>query len=66
MFSVDAEAPQSAVSGMSEVGKEAVEALTALGYSAGEASGAVKKVEIADGMTAEDVLKRALKYLAFL
>ena len=46
--------------------EEAVEALTALGYSAGEASGAVKKVEIADGMTAEDVLKKALKYLAFL
>lgn len=66
LFSVDAEAPQSAVSGMSEVGKEAVEALTALGYSAGEASGAVKKVEIADDMTAEDVLKKALKYLAFL
>lgn len=66
LFSAVAEAPQSAVSGMSEVGKEAVEALTALGYSAGEASGAVKKVEIADDMTAEDVLKKALKYLAFL
>ena len=47
-------------------GKEATEALTALGYSAGEAAGAVKKVAITEGMTAEDILKAALKYLAFL
>ena len=47
-------------------GKEATEALTALGYSAGEAAGAVKKVAITEGMTAEDILKAALKYLAIL
>ena len=47
-------------------GKEAVEALTALGYSASEAQTAVKKVAITEGMTSEDVLKGALKHLAFL
>lgn len=53
-------------SGIGEVGKEAIEALTALGYSASEASSVVKKVTITESMTAEDVLKAALKYLAFL
>lgn len=54
------------VSGMEEAGKEAVEALAALGYSAAEAAGAVRKVKITETMTAEDVLKAALKHLAFL
>lgn len=54
------------ISGVGEAGREAVEALTALGYSAGEAAGAVRKVTITDGMTAEDVLKGALRHLAFL
>ena len=49
-----------------EAGKEAVEALTALGYSASEAQTAVKKVTITETMTSEDVLKGALKHLAFL
>ena len=49
-----------------QAGKEAVEALTALGYSAAEAAGAVKKVKITEEMTAEDVLKGALRHLAFL
>ena len=52
--------------GMAEAGKEAVEALTALGYSASEAQTAVKKVTITETMTSEDVLKGALKHLAFL
>ena len=56
----------SEVSGVGEIGKEAIEALTALGYSASEASGVVKKVTITESMTAEDVLKAALKHLAFL
>ena len=51
---------------MGEAGKEAVEALTALGYSASEAAAAVRKVSITEIMTAEDVLKAALKHLAFL
>ncbi len=40
---------------------EAVEALTALGYSAAEALGAVKKVEITEEMTVEELLRAALK-----
>lgn len=53
------------LSGVGEVGKEAVEALVALGYTGTEASRAVKKVTIAEDMTAEDVLKGALRHLAF-
>lgn len=54
------------IGGTGEIGKEAVEALTALGYSSGEAGGAVKKVTITEDMTVEDVLKKALRHLAFL
>ena len=60
------ESPKTDLSGMAEAGKEAVEALTALGYSASEAQTAVKTVAITEGMTSEDVLKGALKHLAFL
>lgn len=48
------------------VAGEAIEALTALGYSSVEAGRAVKKVEVTESMTAEDVLKASLKHLAFL
>lgn len=54
------------ISGVGEVGKETVEALTALGYSASEAASAVRKVTITESMKAEDVLKAALRHLAFL
>lgn len=40
---------------------EAVEALTALGYSASDALKAVKQIEITDDMNTEDILKQALK-----
>lgn len=46
--------------------REAVEALMALGYSAAEASRAVKRVPITDGMDAEDILKASLRHLSFL
>lgn len=49
-----------------EAGREAVEALVALGYSNLEASKAVKSVPITDDMDAEAVLKASLKFLAFL
>lgn len=41
--------------------REAVEALTALGYSASDATAAVRKVEIAEDSTVETILKAALK-----
>ncbi len=43
--------------------KEAVEALTALGYSVTDATSAVRKVEITEGMTVETLLKSALKHI---
>ena len=61
-----AKADVSDVSGIGGVGKEAIEALHALGYTASEASGAVKKVTITEMMTVEDVLKAALRHLAFI
>lgn len=54
-----------AASGMEGAGKEAIEALVALGYSMMEAGKAVRQVEIDGTMTAEDVLKSSLRYLAF-
>lgn len=44
---------------------EAVQALTALGYGNTEALKAVKKVEVNDETTVEEVLKLALKYIMF-
>lgn len=43
--------------------REAIEALTALGYSASEATAAVKKVEISEEDTSETILKQALKHM---
>lgn len=57
---------KAAAAGLAEAAKEAVQALVALGYSNTEAARAVKQVEIADGMTSEDVLKASLKHLTFL
>ena len=64
-FSGTAEAPAAAASGVEGVGREAIEALVALGYSMTEAARAVRQVEITDDMTAEGVLKASLKHLAF-
>ena len=55
-----------AASDFSEARNEAVEALTALGYSASESLKAVRKVEAADGMSVEDILKAALKYISYM
>ena len=48
--------------GMAASAKEAVAALTALGYTGMEASKAVKKVEITENMSVEDILKASLKF----
>lgn len=55
----------SSVSGVGDVGKEAIEALVALGYSMSEATKAVRQVEITETMSVEAVLKASLRYLAF-
>ncbi|HJA94398.1 MAG TPA: Holliday junction branch migration protein RuvA [Candidatus Eisenbergiella merdipullorum] len=49
--------------GLSDAKREAAEALTALGYSSSEAARAVRKVENADEMDVEELLKAALKHL---
>ena len=51
--------------GLTAARNEAVEALTALGYSSSEALKAVRQVEAADGMDVEELLKAALKYMSF-
>lgn len=43
--------------------REAIEALVALGYSASDATAAVKKVEVGEDATSESILKMALKYM---
>lgn len=48
---------------LTDIRNEAVEALTALGYSATDALRAVKRVENAEEMDVEDLLKAALKKL---
>ena len=48
------------------VAGEAIDALTALGYSSAEAGRAVRQVEVTDTMSVEDVLKASLKHLAFI
>ena len=60
-----AKATAGAAPDLSEARNEAVEALTALGYSASDSLKAVRKVEAADGMNVEDILKAALKYISF-
>ena len=43
--------------------KEAIEALVALGYSASDATTAVKKVAVLEDSTVEGILKTALKFM---
>lgn len=43
--------------------REAIEALVALGYSASDATAAVKRVEITEDATSETILKLALKHM---
>ena len=51
---------------LSSMKNEAVEALASLGYSVKEAQQAVGMIEIADQMSTEDILKAALRNMAFL
>ena len=55
------QAPGTEDTDLSDVKKEAVEALTALGYSGTDALRAVKKVELTPDMSVEKLLKLALK-----
>lgn len=46
--------------------QEAIEALVALGYSASEAAGAIRTLQLSEEDSVEDILKQALKQMAFL
>lgn len=48
---------------LSDIRKEAIEALVVLGYSQTDAAKTVRNIEIKEGMTSEDVLKQSLKRL---
>ncbi|HJC58043.1 MAG TPA: Holliday junction branch migration protein RuvA [Candidatus Eisenbergiella intestinipullorum] len=63
LLSGQSEAYAVQTAGLSDAKKEAAEALAALGYSAAEAAQAVRKVEHADEMDVEELLKAALKHL---
>lgn len=52
--------------GSSSVRNEAIQALTALGYSSSEALKALNGIELTPELTVEEVLKLALKQMSFL
>ncbi|MCI8557156.1 MAG: Holliday junction branch migration protein RuvA [Lachnospiraceae bacterium] len=54
-----------AAAGLTEAKNEAVEALTALGYSASDALKAVRQAELKEEMGVEEILKAALKHMSF-
>lgn len=47
-----------------DIAHEAIQALVTLGYTNTEAVQTIRKIEIAEGMTLEDLIKYSLKYLA--
>ena len=59
-------AAEEAGGSVSGIKSEAVQALTALGYSSTEALKAVNSVELTEDITVEEVLKAALRQMAFL
>ena len=63
LHSVPAGALQQEDTGVAASVREAVEALTALGYASSDAVAAVQKVEHAEEMETEQLLKAALKFI---
>ena len=59
------EASQTETGDLVDAKKEAVQALTALGYSGSEALRAVKQVDVTSHMDVEEILKLALKKMNF-
>lgn len=53
------------VAGLRQEINDAVLALTSLGYSASESKNAVSRVELTEGMKSNDILRKALQFLAF-
>ena len=59
------EASQAETGDLVDAKKEAVQPLTALGYSGSEALRAVKQVDVSPDMNVEEILKQALKKMNF-
>lgn len=59
------DASQAETGDLADARKEAVQALTALGYSGSEALRAVKQVDMSPNMNVEEILKQALKKMNF-
>lgn len=59
------DASQAETGDLVDAKKEAVQALTALGYSGSEALRAVKQVDVSPDMNVEEILKQALKKMNF-
>ena len=59
------EASQAETGDLVDAKKEAVQALTALGYSGSEALRAVEQVDVSPDMNVEEILKQALKKMNF-
>lgn len=57
--------PAGEQSGLTKAKNEAVEALTALGYSASDALKAVRQIDLKEEMGVEEILKAALKHMTF-
>jgi Holliday junction DNA helicase RuvA len=56
---------KTAGAGLTDAKNEAVEALTALGYSSSDALRAVRQVDLTENMSVEEILKAALKHMSF-
>lgn len=52
--------------GIGQVQAEAMEALVALGYGSTEALQAIKKADVSEGASVEEVLKQALRQMAYI
>ena len=59
------DASQAETGDLADARREAVQALTALGYSGSEALRAVKQVDMSPDMNVEEILKQALKKMNF-
>jgi len=59
------QAPDTAVPAAGDRQADAVEALVALGYGSTEAAKAVRQVQVTSDMGSDEILKQALKYIAF-
>ena len=59
----ESDTPSVAIAVDNEARNDAIQALVALGYSVSEATAAVRKTDVTEDMSVEDILKQSLKNL---